>query len=201
MPILHILGGANGVGKSTWYSIGIDSGYISPSLPFINVDVIQKELGDCTPENVIRAEEIARARMQELISENKDFLIESNLAKSSDYDWINLMRAKGYKTSLFFLGTVDVDINKKRVLQRVKEGGHSVAEPIIEQRYQMGLSYLKREILSFDDAKLIDMSDFFPKELAVLQQGKIIFRDPDVPSWVSDVLFLTDRLQQRKQQP
>ncbi len=200
MPTLYVLGGANGVGKTTWYTIGIEDGYINPSLPFINIDNIQKELGGYTSGNTIKAEGIARGRMKELISQKVDFLIESNLAKSSDYEWVNRMREQGYQTSLFFLSTENVEINKERVIQRVSEGGHAVPEPIIEQRYRMGLSYLKKEILSFDNVRLIDTTGSPPKVMAVLHQGKIISREQGAALWVNEVLFLAERLQQKELQ-
>jgi predicted ABC-type ATPase len=71
---------------------------------------------------------MARDRIRDLTTQKADFLIESNLAKASDYTWICLIRKAGYRTVLFFLGTSDVDINKRRVLQRVIEGGHGVPE-------------------------------------------------------------------------
>jgi predicted ABC-type ATPase len=200
VPTLYILGGANGVGKTTSYSYLIQQGKIDSSLPFVNSDVIQKELGAFSAQNSIIAEEIVRNRMKELISEKRDFMIESNLAKASDYDWINLMRNEGYKTVLHFLGTKDVDINKRRVAQRVMEGGHGVSEPIIEQRYRMGLSYLKREILSFDEAYLVDADRYPHKGMATLQNGKVMFKEQNAPKWVSEVLFLAERLQEKLQQ-
>lgn len=200
MPILYILGGANGVGKSTWYSTGVENGYIDLSLPFLNSDNVQKELGAYNVENSIIAEDIVRNRMKELILEKKDFMIESNLAKAADYEWINLMRKQGYQTDLIFLGIDDVEINKERVLERVREGGHDVPVPIIEQRYRMGLSYLKKEILSFDKARLIDMTSGLPKIKALLNHGKIQSKEPEAPRWVNEVLFLAERLQQKQQQ-
>src|ERR1700722_2151283 len=160
MPSLYILGGANGVGKTTWYQLGVENKSINPELPFINIDlIVLRELGGYTAENLARAEQIARERMKVLLQERKDFMIESNLSKSADYDWIALMRKNGYETVLFFLGTNDVEINKNRVRARVLEGGHAVADPIIEQRYQMGLSYLKARVLDFSNATLFDVSE------------------------------------------
>jgi predicted ABC-type ATPase len=52
--------------------------------------------------------------MKALIRDRKDFMIESNLSKSSDYERIALMRKNGYETVLFFLGTKDVEINTGR---------------------------------------------------------------------------------------
>src|ERR1700761_5143426 len=113
MPTLYVLGGANGVGKTTWYQLGIDDKSIDPELPFVNIDlIVLRELGGYNAENLAKAEQIARERVKVLLQERKDFMIESNLSKSSDYDWIGLMRKNGYETVLFFLGTSDVEINK-----------------------------------------------------------------------------------------
>lgn len=74
MPSLFVLGGANGVGKTTWYNIGAEQGYISTELPFINIDNIAlKELGGYSAENLAKAEEIARGRMNDLIKGSKGF--------------------------------------------------------------------------------------------------------------------------------
>src|SRR5882762_7551104 len=116
MPRLYVLGGANGVGKTTWYQLGIENKAIDAELPFINIDlIVLRELGGYTAENIVKAEQIARERMRILLQERKDFMIESNLSKSTDYDWIALMKKNGYETVLFFLGTNNVEINKNRV--------------------------------------------------------------------------------------
>ena len=125
-------------------------------------------------------------------------MIESNLSKSTEYDWLQAMIRKGYETVLFFLGTDDLDININRVKKRVKEGGHDVAESIIEHRYRMGLSYLKSKILIFKEAYIIDNSQETSKVMAVLNSGKIIQKEAGCPGWVEDVLFLAQRVQNKK---
>ena len=95
MPILYILGGANGVGKSTWYSAGMKNGFVNPDLPFLNSDNIQKDLGGYTPQNAMLAEEMLSIRIKEVISRKRDFMIESNLARAADYEWINRVRKQG----------------------------------------------------------------------------------------------------------
>jgi predicted ABC-type ATPase len=198
MPALFVLGGANGVGKTTWYNIGVENGLISSTLPFVNIDIVQKELGGYTVENTVIAESIVRDRMRALIEEKRDFMIESNLSKKADYEWIGRMRAQGYKTNLFFLSTGDVRINKERVAQRVTEGGHNIPEAIIEQRYRMGLSYLKSEILLFDEAHLVDVAEI-AQEMALLQSGKIISKEQNLPNWTKEVMFMAERLQEKRQ--
>ncbi len=199
MPTLYVLRGANGVGKTTWYQFGLKEGAIAPELPFVNIDlIVLNELDGYTDENIAKAQDIARERMRILLREQKDFMIESNLSKSSDYDWIALMRKNGYQTILFFLGTSNVEINKIRVKARVLEGGHDVADPIIEQRYQMGLSYLKTKVLDFSDATLIDVSGHEPRRMAQLNNGRIIFKDSNCPAWVHNSLELAEKIELRR---
>lgn len=53
MPTLYVLGGANGVGKTTWYQFGLEDKAINPELPFINIDlIVLGELNGYTDENI-----------------------------------------------------------------------------------------------------------------------------------------------------
>jgi predicted ABC-type ATPase len=44
MPILYILAGPNGTGKTTYYETAIAEGFIDPTLPFVNVDLTTRSL-------------------------------------------------------------------------------------------------------------------------------------------------------------
>jgi predicted ABC-type ATPase len=168
-------------------------------LPFINIDlIVLRELGGYTAENLAKADQIARERMKALLHDRKDFMIESNLSKSADYDWIALMRKNGYETVLFFLGTNDVEINKNRVRARILEGGHAVADPIIEQRYQMGLSYLKARVLDFSNATLFDVSEHQPRIMAQLENGRIVYKASNCEAWIQASLELAEKIELRK---
>ncbi|MEJ0107037.1 MAG: hypothetical protein WDO19_32845 [Bacteroidota bacterium] len=170
------LAGPNGTGKTTFYSTAVDQGFIPGELPFVNIDLIAKnELGGYSNENFKRAEELYRARVGAFISEKKDFMIESNLAYQSDYDWLHAMLRQGFEAILYFLYTERIEINIGRVQKRVKEGGHDVAVAIIQQRYQNGLLYLKSQLHLFSEAYLIDNSFKEPFQMAVIQKGDIIF--------------------------
>jgi predicted ABC-type ATPase len=199
MPVLYIVGGANGSGKTTWYNSQIVIGDIDTSIPFINIDnIVLLELGSYTPENLIAGENIARQRMTGHIEKRESFMIESNLSKTSDYEWIEKMRSAGYETVLYFLGTDDVTVNKDRVLNRVAEGGHDVAVPIIEQRYSNGITYLRSEILKFTEVYLYDSSEIIPKQLAYLKNGLIIEKNNELPLWITKVLFIAEKLSVKK---
>lgn len=199
MPILYILAGPNGAGKTTWYFTAIEQGFIRSSLPFINIDLITlRELGGYSQENFAMADAIARERIGDHINKEESFMIESNLSKVSEYDWIQLIIKKGYETVLYFLGTEDLDININRVKKRVKEGGHYVPESIIEHRYRMGLSYLKSKILIFKEAYIIDNSQEMFKVMAVLNSGRIIQMEERCPRWVDGILYIAKKIQNKR---
>jgi predicted ABC-type ATPase len=195
MPTLYILAGPNGAGKTTYYETAIAEGFIDANLPFVNVDLITRSLpGMYTPDNFAKADVLAREKIALHINSMSDFMIESNLATQKDYDWINAMIKKGYDVVLFFLCTSFLEINYNRVKKRVAEGGHDIAEPIIEHRYKMGLTYLKGSLLIFSRVYLIDNSEETALVMAELNNGTLVMKEPKAPSWVSDVLYIVERM-------
>lgn len=199
MPAIYILAGPNGTGKTTYYTTAIEEGFIEATLPFINVDVIcRDELGGYSEENTVKAENIARERIRAHIEKGESFMIESNLARQSDYDWIQRMSDAGYDTHLFFLCTSLIDINIQRVEKRVQEGGHYIPEAIVRQRYNSALTYLKGKLHTFNEAILIDNSDDIPQNVAFLADGVITYKMEHCPEWAQSLLYIAEKLSKKK---
>ena len=199
MPTLYILGGPNGAGKTTFYFTAAEQGFIDKDLPFINTDLITRnELGGYSEENFAKAELIVRERIALRISKQENFLIESNLARQSDYDWIKLVKAKGYDIILYFLCTTSIDINIGRVKKRVKEGGHDVPENIVTDRYKMSLLYLRKEIFDFEEVYLIENSAETAEQVAIIKNGKLINKKDNLPDWVGYVLYFIEKLKSKE---
>ncbi len=199
MPRLLVLGGPNGAGKTTYFDASVSAGLISAELPYINVDNIARfELRSYSEVAMEQAKAIARERMSIAIKQGHDFAVENNLAKQSDYDWIERMRRAGYSTELHFISTDSIEKHVGRVMRRVAEGGHSVPPHIIEQRYRMAETYLKSHFHFFDEAVLIDNSDVAPLIVARLEGMSLTFLNADTPAWVLRVLSLVLRMNARK---
>ena len=201
MPVLYILGGANGVGKTTFYTTILRKKFLEASLPFLNVDlIVRNELGAYTEEHFSKAEDIYRQRISGLFEAGKTFMIESNLSKESDYSWLETVKKKGYEIILYFLATENKDININRVKQRVAEGGHDIPVPIIEHRFRMSAVYLKSKLKLFSEVYLIDNSTETPREIAVLKNGELSNKNSEDCKWANDILFLTERLREKKKE-
>ena len=141
LPKLYIIAGCNGAGKTT------ASFTILPEIlgckEFINADEIAKGLSPFQPESVaMQAGRIMLARMDELLQKGETFAFETTLATKSYKQKIEWAQANGYEVTLLFFWLDSPNIAKKRVAQRVAEGGHSIPLETIERRYYNGIANL-----------------------------------------------------------
>ena len=141
LPKLYIIAGCNGAGKTT------ASFAILPEIlgckEFINADEIAKGLSPFQPESVaVQAGRIMLARMDELLQKGETFAFETTLATKSYKQKIEWAQANGYEVTLLFFWLDSPNMAKKRVAQRVAEGGHSIPSQTIERRYHNGIANL-----------------------------------------------------------
>ena len=141
LPKLYIIAGCNGAGKTT------ASFTILPEVlgckEFINADEIAKGLSPFQPESVaMQAGRIMLARMDELLQKGETFAFETTLATKSYKQKIEWAQANGYEVTLLFFWLDSPNMAKKRVAQRVAEGGHSIPSETIERRYYNGIANL-----------------------------------------------------------
>ena len=141
LPKLYIIAGCNGAGKTT------ASFTILPEIlgckEFINADEIAKGLSPFQPESVaMQAGRIMLARMDELLQKGETFAFETTLATKSYKQKIEWAQANGYEVTLLFFWLDSPNMAKKRVAQRVAEGGHSIPSQTIERRYYNGIANL-----------------------------------------------------------
>jgi predicted ABC-type ATPase len=142
MPNLYIIAGCNGAGKTT------ASLTVLPEVlhchEFVNADNIAKGLSPFNVEGVaFEAGRIMINRLNELVTQKKDFALETTLASKSYVSFINKVKEKGYEVYLIFFWLNSVELAKSRVNQRVEEGGHNIPTDIIERRYKAGIKNFK----------------------------------------------------------
>ncbi|MBN9295256.1 MAG: zeta toxin family protein [Flavobacteriia bacterium] len=151
---LYIIAGCNGAGKTT------ASFTILPEIldckEFVNADEIAKGLSPFQPEKVsFEAGRIMLNRINDLLSENKNFAFETTLSTRSYKNKLAEAKEKGYRITLLFFWLQNTDLAKERVKIRVFEGGHNIEPEIIERRYIKGIKNLFDIYLPIVDGALI----------------------------------------------
>jgi predicted ABC-type ATPase len=185
-PTLYVIGGANGVGKTTSFydQFPIDC-------PFINADEISKKLKENMADDR-NIQEIANReaihQMNLYLSKRESFGFESNLVDIETWKFIEKIKIIGYQIQVVYYGTDDVNICIQRVKQRVKEGGHDVREDIIRQRYTQSLMLLKH-FLYIPNTLILKDNSYFSKECIVFEEGVIINQIKDLPKWVENCIY------------
>ena len=140
-PKLYIIAGCNGAGKTT------ASKNILPEVlecqEFVNADEIAYQIN---PEDrdaaAMAAARIMLTRINELITYEKTFAIETTLATKSYGNLVLKAREKGYQVVLLYFWLDSPNMAQFRVIQRVREGGHNIPSEVIERRYWRGLQNL-----------------------------------------------------------
>lgn len=135
---LYIIAGPNGAGKTTAsYTILPE---IFKCKDFINADEIARGLSPFDPDSVaIQAGRIMLHRINELLTKNITFALETTLAAKSYIKFIEKAQKQGYEVILLFLSLNSEELAIKRVENRVKEGGHNIPIDVIKRRYTNGL--------------------------------------------------------------
>lgn len=62
----------------------------------------------------------------------------------------------------------------------------------------MALLYLRKEIFNFEEVYLNENSAEIAEQLAFLKNGKLINKNVVCPDWVGYILYLVEKLEERK---
>lgn len=127
-----LIAGVNGAGKSTLYQT-LQS---LQTMPRVNTDEILREFGDWrNTKDVMTAGKIAVKKIAQYFNEGITFNQETTLCGKSILRNIEIAKNREYFIELHYVGVETVDIAKKRVWERVNQGGHGIPERDIERRY------------------------------------------------------------------
>lgn len=188
-PVLHLIAGPNGAGKSTFYELVI--GPVT-KLEFVNADLLAERHwpGDAAA-HAYDASRMAAERRDELLAAQTSFVTETVFSHESKVDLVKTATTAGYLVTLHIV-LVPEDLAVARVVNRVENDGHDVAEDKVRSRYQRLWSLVAEAIALADEAKVYDNSSASkPFRLVATFERGVPVSKPAWPRWTPKELRVT----------
>lgn len=199
-PILTILAGVNGAGKSSVGGQALrDCGaeYFNPDEHARRLRAKQPSLAQETANALSWA--YGKAKLEEAIATGADFSFESTLGGKTITNLLIHAAQTSHQIDIWFVGLASVELHLARVAQRVSKGGHPIPETDIRKRWIGSHGNIIRLIpfvttlRVFDNSVEVPAGDVpNPTLLLSIEEGELAYPDPDqlhdTPTWAKPIL-------------
>lgn len=179
MRVYTIVGGVNGVGKSSLTGVLKDSrtdlGII------IDVDKITAELDG----NLLDGGKAALRRISSCLERGVSFTQETTLSGYKTERTAKQAKDAGYVIRLYYVGLDSVDESLARIQNRVKHGGHDIDRADVLRRFNGRWEALSAILPYCDEAIFFDNSNGFVK-VAEFSNGELRVVGDFRPKWLQE---------------
>ena len=186
MKVYTIIGGVNGVGKSSFTGVlkerSTDLGII------VDVDKITAELG----AGAIVGGKAALKKINECIEKGVSFTQETTLSGRKTETTAKQVKELGYTVRLFYIGLDSAAESLSRIQNRVKRGGHDIPENDVERRFALRWEALTKVLPYCDEAEFYDNDNGFIK-VAEYRNGELRTVGRHTPQWLVELMAYMDR--------
>jgi predicted ABC-type ATPase len=142
-PILHLIAGVNGAGKTSFYDQQLRA--MTPGAEYVCADEIaQDRWPGREDEHVEEAVRLAEKRRRELLESRKSFVAETVFSHESKLEFVEEAKRRGFFVILYHIGVSSVALARARIDTRVSRGGHDVPREKIEGRFERSLNLIPR---------------------------------------------------------
>lgn len=180
MKIYTIIGGVNGVGKSSLTGVlaaeNRDLGVI------IDTDKITASFGG----DKIKGGKAAIEKINDCLKRGINFTQETTLSGYRTLKTIQKARELDYFIRLYYVGVNSADESLRRIKNRVEKGGHNIPEQDVLRRYHKRFEDLAAILPYCNEVKLYDNENGFV-EKAEYRNGQLIARSDILPQWISEL--------------
>ena len=191
-PLLIVVAGPNGSGKTTITSEVIASEWLEDAV-YINPDnVAQDKFGDWnSPDAVRQAALFCEKWREDCLANGESLIFETVMSAPDKLEFIRRAKQAGYFVRIFFIGTDNPTINALRIARRVMKGGHDVPIPKIISRYIKSIANCAEIASEVDRLYVYDNSAENAKAVPLFrlrdgQIGKIYVEN--IPEWATNIL-------------
>lgn len=180
MKIYTIVGGVNGVGKSSF--TGVLKGRTTDLGVIVDVDKITGQLG----KGAIEGGKAALRIMEDCMEKGVSFTQETTLSGHRIRNTAQRVREAGYLVRLYYIGLDTVEESKQRIANRVARGGHNINTEDIERRFAGRWAVVKSVLPFCDEAAFYDNNNGFV-EVAAYRNGELILEGEYRPNWIAEL--------------
>lgn len=180
MKIYTIIGGVNGVGKSSF--TGVLKSRVTDLGIIVDVDKITAQHGGSPLEGGKAAIRI----MEECIERGVSFTQETTLSGHRVKNTALRTREAGYYIRLYYVGLNTADESKLRIANRVKRGGHNINTEDVDRRFAARWDAVSAVLPYCDEAAFYDNDNGFI-EVAVYRNGELILEGDYHPAWIMEL--------------
>ncbi len=180
MKTYTIIGGVNGVGKSSFTGVlkerSTDLGVI------VDVDRITAELGG----NALTGGKAALRKIRECIDKGVSFAQETTLSGYKTEATAKQVKDMGYHVRLFYIGLDSAEESISRIENRVKRGGHDIPSDDVVRRFARRWEAVAKVLPYCDEAEFYDNGNGFTL-VAEYRNGELRTIGSRVPQWLEEL--------------
>ena len=181
MKIYTIIGGVNGVGKSSF--TGVLKSCTTDLGVIVDVDKITAHNGGSALDGGKAAIRI----MEDCIARGISFTQETTLSGHRTEKTAQRVREAGYSVRLFYVGLDTVEESKRRIANRVERGGHNINTEDVERRFSARWEAVSKVLPYCDEAAFYDNDNGFV-QVATYRNGELIPEGEYRPAWIRELV-------------
>lgn len=180
MRVYTIIGGVNGVGKSSL--TGVLRAQRNDLGAIIDVDRITALAG----VSALEGGKLALGRIEDCLQKGLSFTQESTLSGYKTAQTAARAKEGGYTVRLFYVGLDTAQESLERIANRVRRGGHNIGTEDVMRRFAGRWEAVAKVLPYCDEAHFFDNDNGFV-EVAEYKNGELLLVGELRPAWVMEL--------------
>ena len=180
MKIYTIIGGVNGVGKSSL------SGVLAAESNELGVIVDTDKITADSAGDKIKGGKAAIERINKSLKMGVNFTQETTLSGVRTLKTIKKAIANDYYIKLYYIGIDTAEESIRRIKNRVEKGGHNIPQEDVIRRYNKRFDDLLAVLPYCNEVHFFDNGNGF-MEVAEYRNGSLVIKSESPPRWIIEL--------------